>query len=121
MGSRYLRGFVGSKAGQDWWLGKKLEGWRDSVANLAGVECFHPQTAYMGMQKSLQQKGYFVQHVTPEIGMTFQAVEDELRYTFLPDLFPGATSQIPWRAITGIPVKQAKITLPNPTWNTGAD
>ena len=34
-GRHYLRGFVGSKAAQDIWLGEQVEGWRDSVATVA--------------------------------------------------------------------------------------
>ena len=51
----------------------------------------------------------------PDIGMALKLVEDELWDTFLPSLFQGATSQIPGRAITGLPVKQAEIALPDPT------
>ena len=43
-------------------------------------------------------------------------VEDALQEIFLQDFFQGATDQIPGRAITGLPVKQARIALPNPTW-----
>ena len=43
MGSRYLGGFLGSKAAQDHWLGEKVEGWKDSVSILAGVSRRHPQ------------------------------------------------------------------------------
>ena len=38
MGSRFLRNLVGSKAAQDCCLGGKVEGWKDSVATLAGLE-----------------------------------------------------------------------------------
>ena len=48
-------------------------------------------------------------------------MEDELQYTFLPALFKGATSQIPDRAITGMPFKQTGIDLPNHTQTTGAN
>ena len=41
-GRRYLRGFVGSKAAQDFYMGDKLEGWRDSMATLDGVARRHP-------------------------------------------------------------------------------
>ena len=56
-----------------------------------------------------------MQCVTPDIGMAFQVVEDALQYIFLPDLFQGSTEQIPGREINSIPVKQAGISLPNPT------
>ena len=86
-------------------MGEKIEGWWDLVATLAGVAHQHPQIAYAGLQKSLQHEWAFVQCVTPGIGMAFQAVEDELRETFFPDLFQGDTSHIPRREIIGIPVK----------------
>ena len=38
---------------------------------------------------------------------------DTLWDIFLPDLFKEDTAQIPGRAITGLPVKQAGITLPD--------
>ena len=94
-GCRYLRDFGGSKAAQDRWPGDKVEVWQDSGATLSGVVRRHPQTAYAGLQKSLQQEWYFVQRVTLDISMEFQAVEDVLHDIFLPDLFQGATSQIP--------------------------
>ena len=79
----------------------------------------HPQTAYAGLQKSLQQDWSFVQRVTLDIGNAFQAVEDELRETLLPVLFQGVTSQISRRAITGVPSKQAGIALPDPNLTSG--
>ena len=72
------------------------------MATLDGVACRHPQTAYAGLQKSSYQEWAFVKRVTPDIGMAFQAVEDELQDNLLPALFQGATSQIPGKAITGM-------------------
>ena len=89
------------------------------VATLAGVAPRHPQTAYGGTQKSLQQKWAFVQCVTPDIGMAFQVVEYAMRDIFLPALFQGATAQIPGRAITGLSVRQAEIALPDPAQTAG--
>ena len=90
------------------------------MATSAGVAHCHLQTAYTGLQKSLQQEWAFVQHVTPGIGMAFHPVEDDLRVTFLPDLFQEDTSQIPRSEITGMTVKQAGIDLhsPNQTVST---
>ena len=82
---------------------------------LDGVVCRNLQTAYTGLQKSLQQEWAFVQCVTPDIGMDFQAAEDEFQDTFLLALFQGSMSQIPGRAITGLTVKQSGIALPDPT------
>ena len=61
-----------------------------------------------------------MQRVTPYIGMAFQVVEDVLQDIFLPSLFQGYTAHIPGREITGLPVKQAGIYLPDPTRTVGA-
>ena len=89
-----LQGLCRIKGGAGYLAGGKLEGWRDSVATLARVARRHPQTAYAGLQKSLHQECAFVQRVTPDTGMDFQMVEDELRDIFLLDFFQGATAQI---------------------------
>ena len=98
-----------------------MESWQDSVSTLAGVEHWHPQTAYVGLQNPLQQEWVFVKRVTPDIGMKFQVVEDALRDIFLPYLFQRATAHILVREITGLTLKQAGIALPEPTWITGAN
>ena len=49
MGRRYLRGFMGSEAAQNLWLGEKVGGWRDSVATLAEVARQNWHTAYAGL------------------------------------------------------------------------
>ena len=81
---------------------------------MARVTGKHPQTAYTGLHKSLQKEWDFVQRVTPDTGTAFQPVEDELCNVLLLALCKGATSQIPKRAVTGLPVKQAEIALPEP-------
>ena len=89
------------------------------MENLDGVVRRHLQTPYAGLQNSLHQEWAFVQCITLEIGMAFQLVEDVLQEIFLPSLFQGDTYHIPGRLITGMPVKQAGIALPNPTRNAG--
>ena len=54
-GSRYLGGFVGERETEGPWVQKKVAGWADSVRTLAGVARKHLQSAYAGLQKSLQQ------------------------------------------------------------------
>ena len=88
---------------------------------MAGVACHHPQTTYAGLQKSLQKEWFFVQRVTPGIWMAFQAVEDELRDTFLLALFHGDTYQIPRRAIASMTIKYDRIDLPDPNQTAGAN
>ena len=48
-------------------------------------------------------------------------MEDKLCNALLPALFKGDTSQIPGRAVTGLPVKQAGIALPESTQSNGAN
>ena len=87
--------------------------------SVSRVASQHSQTAYVGLQKSLHQELAFVRRITPYIGMAFQVVEDAFQDIFLPDLFQGDTAQIPGRLITGLPVKQARIAIPNPTCTVG--
>ena len=63
-GNRYLGGFVGERAAEVRSIQEKVEGWAEFVRSLAGVARKHPQSAYAGLQKSLQQEWAFVQRVT---------------------------------------------------------
>ena len=92
-----------------------MEGWAESVRTLAGVARKHPQSAYAGLQKSLRQEWAFVQRVTTGIGDAFVPVEEEIAKAFLPELFEGVGDGAPGRATTLLPVKQAGMTLPDPT------
>ena len=103
-GIRYLGVFVGTEAMQARWLEEKLEGWRYLVAIMSGISGRHPQTAYVGRKKSLQQEWDFMQRVTPGIGPSFQPVEDKVHNAFLPALFKGSTYNIPVRAVTSLSV-----------------
>ena len=49
MRHRYLGGFLGNAAAERKWLEKKVQGWKESVAILAGVALKHPQSAYAGL------------------------------------------------------------------------
>ena len=81
---------------------------------MAGVAHKHPQAAYVGLQKSLQQEWAFVQRATKGLGEDFQPVEKALWEGFLPDLFHGATEHMPDWTITGLPVKHAGLAIPDP-------
>ena len=48
-------------------------------------------------------------------------VENALRGTFLLSLFQVVTAQIPGREITCLPIKQARIALPVPSWTVGVN
>ena len=67
------------------------------VKNLAGSARKHSQSAYAGMQNSLQQEWAFVQQATLGIGDAFVPVEKALQETFVPDLFEGLGKGAPER------------------------
>ena len=106
-GSRYLGGFVGEREAERCWVQTKVEGWAVLVKTLAEVARKHPQSAYAGLQKSLQQEWAFVQRVNPGIGNAFRPVVEEIAKAFLPALFEGVGDGAPGRDITRLPVKQA--------------
>ena len=81
---------------------------------LSGVSHKHPQSAYAGLQKSLQQEWDFVQRVTPGVGEAFGQVEEALQEIFVPALFRGLSEGLPKREDTRLPVKQAGLALPDP-------
>ena len=63
-GSRYLDGFVGEREAEASWMNENVDGWAEFVRTLAGVARKHPQSAYVGLQKALQQEWAFVQQFT---------------------------------------------------------
>ena len=88
-GHRYLGGFIGDADAERGWLWDKIRGWTESVKLLAGVAHKHPQSAYAGLQKSLQQEWDFFQRVTPGVGDACGPVEEALRDIFVLALFEG--------------------------------
>ena len=62
-----------------------------------------------------------MQHTNPDIGTTFQTIENTPSNTFLSVLFKGATCKIPVREVTGLPVNQYGIALPDPTQTAEAN
>ena len=114
-GHRYLLGFIGYSEAEKMWLAGKVTGLTELVETLTGVSRKHLQSAYTGLQKSLQQEWAFVQMVSPGIGDAFGLVEKELRETFVPAPFKGLGEGTPKQGVTRLPVKQAGLALPDPT------
>ena len=114
-GNHYLGGFIGDREAEERWLVDKITGLAESVDTLAGVSHKHPQSAYVGLQKSLQQECSFMQRVTPGISNIFSPVDKDLRETFVPALFKGLGDGVPERGVTCLSVKQAVLALPDPT------
>jgi hypothetical protein len=105
-GHRYLGGFIGEDDALREWLREKPKHWEEAVADLATVAPNFPQTAYAGLQKSLQQEWQFVQRVTQGIGPEFRDIELVLAKTFLPTLFGDDYDEVdPRRKLSCLPVK----------------
>eukprot|EP00978_Attheya_sp_CCMP212_P035431 scaffold154276_cov33-Attheya_sp.AAC.2 len=91
-GYRYLGGFVGARAEMKEWIGEKADEWTAGIKAIAKVAPQFPQTAYAGIQKSLQQEWQFVlQRLIDGIGGEFSEVEAALMEVFLPALFGETT------------------------------
>ena len=111
-GSWYLGVFIGYGAAEKSWMSVKVEGWAEYVGTLAGVAHKHPQSAYIRLQKLPQQEWAFVQQVNPDIGYAFGTVNKVLQETFLPALFEGLGKGAPGRGVNRLPVKHARLALP---------
>ena len=81
---------------------------------LSGVSRKHPQSAYAGLYKSLQQEWEFVQQVIPDIGDAFGPVETALRDRFITALSKGLEEGNPGWGVTCLPVKQEGMSLSDP-------
>jgi hypothetical protein len=85
-GSCYLGGYIGSKADRELWVQEKVTFWTSAVTDLAFAALSHPQTAFAGLQKSLQHKWQYIQRVIDDIGDCFFNIEAAIADVFLPAL-----------------------------------
>jgi hypothetical protein len=114
-GTRYLGGYIGSAEDQSEWVNSKTSDWTAAVGELSQVAERFPQSAYAGLQKSLQQEWQFLQRVTAGLGEEFRGVEDALTTKFLPALFGITETDNPLRQLACLPVKQSGLAIPDPT------
>jgi hypothetical protein len=115
-GSRYLGGYIGSQADRELWVREKVTFWSSAVTDLAFVALSHPQTAFAGLQKSLQHEWQFVQRVIADIGDCFFDVEDSITNIFLPALFGETLQNCDYRRkLAALPVKFAGLGIPDPS------
>jgi hypothetical protein len=121
-GTRYLLGgYVGEEWDQNDWIVKQAKKWTDAVGKLAYVAENHPQAAYAGLQKSLQQEWQFVQRATESIDDKFSGIEYKIQTKFLPALFGTKSITNTRRQLTCLPMKKAGIAIPNPMESAGAN
>jgi hypothetical protein len=115
-GCRYLGGFVKDPALRDEWLDEKTSFWTAAIGELAATARLYLQSAYTGLQHSLQQEWQYVQRAVGDISESFSAVEKVLRDAFIPALF-GEEQTTPenFRKLLALLVKHAGIALTNLT------
>jgi hypothetical protein len=74
-GSHYLGRFIGEKEEQDEWMQELTLKWTAVIKELARVAKLYLQSAYTGLNKSLQQEWQLVQRVCNRISGFFTGVE----------------------------------------------
>jgi hypothetical protein len=89
IGSHYLGSYIGSQADRGLWVQEKVSFWTSAVTDLAFAALSHPQTAFVGLQKSLQHKWQFIQRVIDDIGDCFFNIKEAITNIFLPALLYG--------------------------------
>jgi hypothetical protein len=101
---------------KEWILGEKAHKWAAGIWVIAEIAPQFPQTAYAGIQNSLQQEWQFVERVIDEIGEAFSEVKAALTDDFLPLLF-GEMMPIDshWQKVTTLPVKVSGLSIPMPS------
>ena len=116
-GNRYLGGYIGEKDSLVLWLREKVAYWTEAVKELASVAGPFPQSAYTGLQKSLQQEWQFVQRVVEGIGEEFTDVQKAISECFLPALCSDTLDEKEdvRLLLQSLPVKHAGLALPDPT------
>ena len=116
-GSRFLGGHIGIDTSFNQWLSDKVQDWAKGIATISTAATSYPQSAYTGLQKSLQQEWQFVQRTCPSPPDSFQPLEAQISKTFIPALFslPSNHISLPPRPITALPIKKAGLALNNPT------
>ena len=122
-GHRYLGGFIGDLKTRDEWLSTRLSDWTSGILELADAAQKYPQSAYAGLQKSLQHEWAFLQRVLPDIGNHFETIEEAIADVFLPALFGEQSfdENDYRRPLTALPVRFAGLGLPNPTKSSSAN
>ena len=114
-GYRYLGGFVGEPQKQTLFIQDRIKNWIAGVDDLARAAVKYPQTAYAGLQKSLQQEWQFLQRVTEGIEGAFSGLEEAISGRFLPALLGDKLPEDMRHMIMGLPVKEAGKAISDPS------
>ena len=66
-GGRYLGSYLGNSNNKETWVNAKVQQWQNNIGSLSKAARAYPQSAYHGLQKSLQAEWKFLQHTTSNI------------------------------------------------------
>ena len=111
-GHRYLGGFIGDQAPFEEWLADKVSTWVSAIQMISKASKNYPQSAFCGLQKSLQMEWQFLQRVKDCPADAFRLMEKEIANNFLKTLFE---DDPPPRSITSLPVKLGGLGIMDPT------
>jgi hypothetical protein len=110
-----LGGFVGVDEDMDEWLESKIAMWVNIIKQLSMIAETYPQSAYTGMERSVQAEWTFVQQVVRDVGDKFGTVRKVMHRSFLPSLLKGALpDNDPLHRLADLPVKSAGPALTDP-------
>jgi hypothetical protein len=107
---------IGSSANRELWVQENVAFWTSAVTNLAFAALSHPQTAFAGLQKSLQHIWQFIQQVIEDIGNCFSELEETIVKIFLPALYRESLEDCTYRrTLSALPVKFTGLAIPDPS------
>ena len=92
-GGKFLGGTIGCEAAMDSFVSDKVAKWTDFVCKLSSMCISQPQSAYIGLTKSLQSEWIFLQRIMSNCVTLFDDVEQALLNSFLPSLFGCSITQ----------------------------
>ena len=73
----------------------------------------HPQSAYAGLEMSLQSEWQYLQRTVPGVGTLMGPIEEALREKFFPSLFGGEEINSDFRKILVHSVKHGSLGIPD--------
>lgn len=115
-GHRYVGGYIGSDKARSDWIDPQIQQWVKGIKALAKVARRYPQTAYAGLQKSLQSEWMYLQRVTDRVSDDFAPIERAIQEDFLPALFDATKEEIAeMRPLLALSVRRAGLGIPVPT------
>ena len=115
-GHRYVGGYIGSDKARSDWIDPQIQQWVKGIKALAKVARRYPQTAYAGLQKSLQSEWMYLQRVTDRVSDDFAPIERAIQEDFLPALFDARKEEIAeMRPLLALSVRRAGLGIPVPT------